>query len=113
MELSTDQQILEELKKLRVLFESKLTFKPVKKERPTKVKKEKPVKEKPILFCPECKIHCRTDKEFYIHKQTTKHKYASGEIIRKTEFNCEKCNYTTKNKQHLDRHLSTVSHINK
>ena len=62
-------------------------------------------------YCKVCEIQCRTETDFEIHIQTKKHKYATGELEKQTEFYCEKCNYKTNLKQHFEKHCTTKSHL--
>jgi hypothetical protein len=64
-------------------------------------------------YCKVCEIQCRTETDFEIHIQTKKHKYATGELEKQTEFHCEKCNYKTFFKQHFEKHCATKSHNEK
>ena len=63
------------------------------------------------LYCKTCKVQSRTKMEYQFHISTNKHKYATGELEKQTEFHCEKCNYKTNLKQHFDKHCTTKSHL--
>ena len=65
------------------------------------------------LYCKTCKVQSRTKMEHQYHISTNKHKYATGELEKQTEFRCEKCNYTTQLKQSFDKHCLTKSHLEK
>jgi hypothetical protein len=65
------------------------------------------------LFCKTCKIQCRNDIEYNYHINTKKHKIASGEITKETEFKCDLCNYVTTTKQNLDKHNNSKYHMEK
>ena len=65
------------------------------------------------LYCKTCKVQSRTKMEHQFHISTNKHKYATGELEKQTEFYCEKCNYKTNLKQHFEKHCLTKYHIEK